>query len=248
MCSEYLGLPRLPNWIVPSDTADLHNLVVSFTASHGRGDEWHPQKIIFLLGGNKSYVKCSTAYISMANVLKKENTSSFFTLPISLFLFSIRTSFPWKRGLFQQEVRAALNHRASSATRVHDLYLCIRISRPTEVVVRFFVYSKCTCFQRSVDSDDPPGDIISLPPSLPLLYLLYWSQPQPSPHSACSILLLLNPPLGREPVTSCCSAPLSEGAWPWTGRPGTLWIDVRVIHSSPRSRCVCMCLSCINTH
>lgn len=62
----YLGLPRLPNWIVPSDMADLHNLVVSFTASHGPGDEWQPQKIIFLLGCNKSCVKCSTAYIAMA--------------------------------------------------------------------------------------------------------------------------------------------------------------------------------------
>lgn len=50
----------------PSDMADLHNLVVSFTASHGSGDEWHPQKIIFLLGCNKSYVKCSTAYIEKA--------------------------------------------------------------------------------------------------------------------------------------------------------------------------------------
>lgn len=66
--SKYLGLPRLPNWIVPSDMADLHNLVVSFTASHSPGDEWHPQKIIFLLGCNKSYVKCSTAYIAMAEM------------------------------------------------------------------------------------------------------------------------------------------------------------------------------------
>lgn len=42
--------------------ADLHNLVASFAASHGLSDEWHLQKIIFLLGCNKSYVKCSSAY------------------------------------------------------------------------------------------------------------------------------------------------------------------------------------------
>lgn len=62
---EYLGLPRLPNWIIPSDMTDLHNLVASFTASHSPGDEWHLQKIIFLLGCNKSYVKCSSAYTAM---------------------------------------------------------------------------------------------------------------------------------------------------------------------------------------
>lgn len=50
----------------PPDMADLHNLVVSFTASHGPGDEWQPQKIIFLLGCHKSCVKCSTAYITLA--------------------------------------------------------------------------------------------------------------------------------------------------------------------------------------
>lgn len=87
-CSEYLGLPRLPNWIVPSDMADLHNLVVSFTASHGLGDEWHPQKIIFLLGCNKSYVKCSTAYIAMTEMwLGKKGTLFFILSPVSLVLF-----------------------------------------------------------------------------------------------------------------------------------------------------------------
>lgn len=58
--------------------ADLHNLVVSFTASSGPDDEWHPQKIIFLLGGNKSYVKCSTTYISMVNVVKNGGISLLF--------------------------------------------------------------------------------------------------------------------------------------------------------------------------
>lgn len=80
-CTEYLGLPRLPNWIVRSDMADLHNLVVSFTASHGLSDEWHPQKIIFLLGCNKSYVKCSTAYKEMVEMWQKKAGYFFYTLP-----------------------------------------------------------------------------------------------------------------------------------------------------------------------
>lgn len=83
----YLGLPRLPNWIVPSDMADLHNLVVSFTASHGLGDEWQPQKIIFLLGCNKSCVKCSTAYITMAKKWQKRGVLLFTFLLVLHFSF-----------------------------------------------------------------------------------------------------------------------------------------------------------------
>jgi len=98
-CSEYLGLPRLPNWIVPSDMADLHNLVVSFTVSHGPGDEWHQQKIIFLLGCNKSYVKCSIAY--MAEMWYRIKTHFFFlTLPP----FTIFPSSPSFNSYKQQEV------------------------------------------------------------------------------------------------------------------------------------------------
>lgn len=84
---EHLGLPRLPNWIVHSDKADLHNLVVSFTASHGPSDEWHPQKIIFLLGCNKSYVKCSTACKAMEEMWQKKTLFLFYSSSISLFLF-----------------------------------------------------------------------------------------------------------------------------------------------------------------
>lgn len=84
---EHLGLPRLPNWIVHPDKADLHNLVVSFTASHGPSDEWHPQKIIFLLGCNKSYVKCSTACKAMAEMWQKKMLFLFYSSSNSLFLF-----------------------------------------------------------------------------------------------------------------------------------------------------------------
>lgn len=88
-CSQHLGLPRLPSWIVPSDVADLHNLVVSFTASHGPGDKWHPQKIIFLLGCNKSHVKCSTAYIKMAKRWWEEKKNCLFLLSNFLYIFFI---------------------------------------------------------------------------------------------------------------------------------------------------------------
>lgn len=84
-CQEHLGLPRLPNWIVRSDKADLHNLVVSFTASHGPSDEWHPWKIIFLLGCNKSYVKCSIAYKAMVEMWRKKDAVPF--LPLSFLVF-----------------------------------------------------------------------------------------------------------------------------------------------------------------
>lgn len=67
--------------------ADLHNLVVSFTASHSPGDEWHSQKIIFLLGCNKSYVKCSTAYIAMAGRKKKKKDTLLYFYSPSIFLF-----------------------------------------------------------------------------------------------------------------------------------------------------------------
>lgn len=60
-------LPLKTSLLSPcKDTADLHNLAVSFTASRSPGDEWQPRKIIFLLGCNKSCVKCSTAYIALA--------------------------------------------------------------------------------------------------------------------------------------------------------------------------------------
>lgn len=50
---------KVTKWNPPSDIPDLHNFIISFSAFQTEVDEWHLQKIIFLLGCNKSYVKCS---------------------------------------------------------------------------------------------------------------------------------------------------------------------------------------------
>lgn len=85
----------------------------------------------------------------------------------------------------------------------------------TEVVVRFFVYSPRACLQCVVsDNADLLRDIFPLLlffSAAPVPVVLIAAPTIPS-QTARSVLLLLNQPLGRELVTSCCSAPLSKGA------------------------------------
>lgn len=80
---------KVTKWNPPSDIPDLHNFIISFSAFQTEVDEWHLQKIIFLLGCNKSYVKCSAFHTPERSgdvdggVLDEVMTTGRFSLPFS---------------------------------------------------------------------------------------------------------------------------------------------------------------------
>lgn len=63
-----------------SDIPDLQNSVISFSAFQSELDEWHYQEIIFLLGCNKSYGKCSEFHTPMWH----KKTHHRYSPPLSL--------------------------------------------------------------------------------------------------------------------------------------------------------------------
>jgi len=119
------GLPRLPNWIVPLRRRLIYIIWwVSFTVSHGASDEWHPQKIIFLLGCNKSYVKCSSAYIANGNEKeKKKDTRTLFFSNFPSFLILFHPHWEFKL-LTMERLPAILINNIDREEKFHQICLC----------------------------------------------------------------------------------------------------------------------------